>query len=433
MTTKDRFALTLLISAALGAGPSAHAAVPAPAAQEARASSAQRDYEWLKSDSVVQDRNFYFLTLLDASPDVRSAIAQSPLISELVRQRRSRQEASIARCLADVACKIQATQWQDAEISAFGDALASLANRSAFKKLVEKHMRPSGAFVLYDHLDDTEMIKAAWRDTALGLNQIVRIFGLGEPPIYPAIDSISFAPGDDLFSKLLEDAMLVSALATRGNSFYSESLRFSLLLLYLNERENAGFYGDLDSTQNAAARSAASRTRWKNYPYTAILVLGDGPDDAGKQLGSFGKLRLIRAVQLYHEKKAPFIIVSGGSVHPARTTVNEADVMKKELMTRYAIPESAIIMDPDARHTTTNFRNSTRLMFRYGFPMDRKSLVTTSSGHSQYASGDVFRQKARDELGYQPMTAGPRLSAFEFEFSSNLQSLQRNALDPLDP
>ncbi len=78
------------------------------------------------------------------------------------------------------------------------------------------------------------------------------------------------------------------------------------------------------------------------------------------------------AVKRYRQGLAPLLLVSGGAVHPKRTPYNEALEMKKELMNVYGIPARAIIVEPHARHTTTNFRNAARLVYRYGIPADKK-------------------------------------------------------------
>ena len=78
---------------------------------------------------------------------------------------------------------------------------------------------------------------------------------------------------------------------------------------------------------------------------------------------------------MYRQHQAPFIIVSGGRVHPYHTPYNEAFEMKKYLMDVWQIPESAIIIEPHARHTTTNFRNAARIMFRNGFPVTLSKIL----------------------------------------------------------
>ena len=135
----------------------------------------------------------------------------------------------------------------------------------------------------------------------------------------------------------------------------------------------------------------------------------------------------------YQEKKAPLIIVSGGHAHPFRSPFAEAIEMKKELIARYHIPEERILIDPHARHTTTNLRNATRLMIAYQIPIDRASLVVTNNMHSQYTGDIRFAERCLEELGYLPAVIQKRLNATTLEFLPNLESLQQNPLEPLDP
>ena len=48
----------------------------------------------------------------------------------------------------------------------------------------------------------------------------------------------------------------------------------------------------------------------------------------------------------FRQKKAPFILVSGGNVHPNLTPYNEALEMKMALMREFGVPENAILVDP---------------------------------------------------------------------------------------
>ena len=127
------------------------------------------------------------------------------------------------------------------------------------------------------------------------------------------------------------------------------------------------------------------------------------------------------------------MIVSGGFVHPSQTEYSEAIEMKRDLMTRFRIPEEAILVDPHARHTTTNMRNAARLLYRYGIPFDRKALVTSDPGQSDYIENQTFAKRCVDELGYVPYRLLGRTSAFDLEFLPLRDSLQSDPRDPLDP
>jgi uncharacterized SAM-binding protein YcdF (DUF218 family) len=105
-----------------------------------------------------------------------------------------------------------------------------------------------------------------------------------------------------------------------------------------------------------------------------------------------GRQRATHAALDYRAHKAPFILVSGGYVHPSQTRFSEAIEMKRALMTDLHIPESAIIVDPHARHTTTNMRNAVREMFRYGIPTDKPGLVVSDSGQVPRSWKPSFRE-----------------------------------------
>jgi hypothetical protein len=107
--------------------------------------------------------------------------------------------------------------------------------------------------------------------------------------------------------------------------------------------------------------------------------------------------------------------------------------MKKDLMARYKIPEHAILIDPHARHTTTNFRNAARLIYRYGIPPEKMALVTTSMYQSYYIGDMNLDERCEKELGYVPYHLFERLSKFDIEFKPRIESLHADPMDPLDP
>ena len=61
-------------------------------------------------------------------------------------------------------------------------------------------------------------------------------------------------------------------------------------------------------------------------------MLGAGPEEPNVSISPEGKLRSAYAAMMYRQHQAPFIIVSGGRVHPYHTPYNEAFEMKKYLM-----------------------------------------------------------------------------------------------------
>jgi hypothetical protein len=124
--------------------------------------------------------------------------------------------------------------------------------------------------------------------------------------------------------------------------------------------------------------------------------------------------------------------VSGGKVHPYKTTFNEAVEMKKYMIEQLAIPESAIIAEPHARHTTTNMRNAARLMLKYGIPTDRPGLVSTTRGQS-YMIANTLAERCRREIGYSPFRPGKILSESLTEFYALKEAFRIDPEEPMDP
>jgi hypothetical protein len=215
--------------------------------------------------------------------------------------------------------------------------------------------------------------------------------------------------------------------------FFQPTLRFSLGLLDANHRDEAARFEPLEEGENRAAIRHIPGVDWARYCYSAIVVPGAGNEREGVSLSAWGKLRLTLAVRRFREGKAPFLLVSGGFVHPNQTPYCEAIEMKKALMADFGIPESAIIVDPYARHTTTNLRNAVRELYRYGAPVKKPGLITSDQEQSAYIAGAVFQDRCFQELGYQPVDELRRVSRFDLAFLPNLESLQDDARDPLDP
>jgi hypothetical protein len=266
------------------------------------------------------------------------------------------------------------------------------------------------------------------------MNRMMAVYGAGTAPRYPEIDGMTYEAASTVWKHDVQ--ILASMLEDDRDSltlFFSPSLRFAGELMFLNHRDEAGRHEPLEFNDNAAAFRRVASVDWDKYPYSAIVVPGAGNDRTGVQLSPGGKLRDEIAAKRFREGKAPFLIVSGGYVHPERTDYSEAIEMKRDLMTRFGIPAEAIIVDPHARHTTTNMRNAARLIYRYALPFDKTALVTTDPQQSDYIENPNFEKRCLDELGYVPYRLQRRTSPFDLEFVPRIESLQSDPTDPLDP
>jgi hypothetical protein len=272
---------------------------------------------------------------------------------------------------------------------------------------------------------------AAWKDAANGLNRLLSIYCLGNDPVYKDIDKVSFDVSSEEYRKILK-AKIKEIKLSKDPLFFEPTLNFALKLLEANRRDEAARYEPLEEGENKTCLHNVKKIRWSDYPYSFILVLGAGPQDSAR-LSQIGAKRADQAAQLFLAHAAPLIMFSGGHVHPMQTRYCEAIEMKKYVMEKYQIPEKSILIDPYARHTTTNFRNGARLAFRYGIPANLKAVVTSSEDHIAYTTKEDFRSRCLKELGYFPVEFISRISPIEAEFKPSVASLFFDANDPLDP
>ncbi len=381
----------------------------------------------LQLRSPLQDKNFYLLSVLEQTPGARKAVKSNPVLARIAQEKLAALEHAAAACKLDVACIAAAFEWSDPQIEEAAHAIGNLDG-------VTEAIRSSGMYVRHHELNDRKLLEQAFVECMRGINHAIGVYGLGKPPRYPLIDAATYDPQKPAYQRILQN--LVAVLQDDKANFdlaFSTSLRFAMEVMILNHRDEAARFEPMEKMDNAASFHRVKSVAWNHYPYSVIVVPGSGNDRPGVRLSPNGKLRDEIAAKRYREGKAPFILVSGGYVHPNQTEYGEAIEMKRDLMLRFHIPEEAIIVDPHARHTTTNMRNAARLMYRYGLPFDRKALVTTDPGQSQYIENPLFAKRCIEELGYVPHQLLGRTSPFDLEFLPAIESLHADPLDPLDP
>jgi len=284
------------------------------------------------------------------------------------------------------------------------------------------------------------MLVEAWIRSAQDMNRIIATYANGIDPRYPEIDSMTYLSNSKTYSSLLtillDDLIVEETAAPRDPLdmlFFEPTLRFSVRLLQSNSRDEAGRLWPLRTGENAHAVEAIVLTEWARFPYSVIVIPGAGSEVANVSLSPWGRERLRLGALAYRSGKAPFLLVTGGFVHPSQTPYCEALEMKRYLMEIYAIPATAILLEPYARHTTTNLRNASREVFDYGLPSDKPMLVVSDEVQSNYIESATFLDRTRKELGYLPVTLGKRLSPTELEAMPSARSLYVDAGDPLDP
>ncbi len=388
----------------------------------------------LRMTQPIVDKNFYLFSALARSAAAQQAIGADPDIARIVAARRDLVGEFERRCKGDVACQLHAISWTDEEILAVSLALQQLGdNDPAVKSVVDNDLRPAMVYPLLSKLSSGQMLAHAWEICAHGLNTIIAVYGEGAAPRYPEIDSISFdMKSDEAKQRVAAVITAESGPDATAHPFYDLTLQTALTLLALNHRDEAGRHEPMEDGVNKMAIAAIATTAWQNYPYTVIVVPGLGPNDPQTALTEGGRQRITLAAQAYREHKAPFILVSGGYVHPAQTRFSEAIEMKRALIADLHVPEAAIIVDPHARHTTTNMRNAVREIFRYGIPTDKPGLVVSDRGQL----GSILTAqlpRCEIELGYAPYKVVGKNSDTEGAFLPLIDALEEDPADPLDP
>ncbi|WP_263350431.1 YdcF family protein [Acidicapsa acidisoli] len=389
----------------------------------------------LPLNAPLQDKNFYLLSLLQKNAEVRRALVADQEIAEISAERKRSVERELAQCKENVACTLKGLLWNDEEIHAVSLALARLYRENkSLRLLVDKELRPSGAYVLYQKQSGDNLLANAWDTCARGLNDVISVYGEGTAPRYPLIDSYSFDVNSADYQQRVHSLVSDINSGTSSSSlFFDLSLNSALQLLALNHRDEAGRLEPMETGVNAAAVKAIAATPWNKFAYSVIVVPGAGPGDRDTALSNSGRKRVQLAAEAYHAGKAPFILVSGGYVHPSQTRFSEAVEMKKALLQDFNVPESAILIDPHARHTTTNMRNAAREIYRYGVPMNKTALVISDAAQVGYIAGQPFADRCLKELGYMPYRILSQPSDTSLAFLPLVESLEQDPIEPLDP
>ncbi len=392
----------------------------------------QASYEFIYNASTVQLKNFYALSLLES--EASSVLLSDPALRDLYKKKNDHLNQAVKECGSDAACYTEPMKFTKAEIKFVSERLSQLYKEdNGLGKLVKKHLIPSGTYVLYDSLPARELLIKAWELEARGINHVLEVYAEGKKPNYPAIDSIAFNVKSRNYGTLAYDVTETARQEGSMSLFFGPSLHYALRWLEVNGRNEAADYEPIQSTVNKAAFEKAMKTDWSKFKYSLILIPGSGPSDPAVALSPVGMLRCRMGALRYFEGLAPFIVVSGGRAHPFKTKYSEAFEMKKYLMEELHVPEVAIILEPHARHTTTNLRNTVRLLFRYGMPLDKPCLITTSRSQSLSIGSPAFAERCRREIGYLPYRLGERLSDTDLEIFPSLNSLQIDNDEPLDP
>jgi len=393
-----------------------------------------QQYHLITGKSIVAAKNYYLLTLLQEDPAARLLISNDTVLATLLRNKNQQLSASIHECKNEIACFTEPIKFSEEEIGQVSVRLSGLyTNSNALGRLVREHLIPSGNYILFQQLPPKEFLVKAWEQDAHGINFVIGVYAEGKKANYPAIDSIAFNVKGAGYSRLLTSLdYLVLNECKDKKLFFLPSLTAALRLLELNEREQAADYEPMNKGENKAAFDRIRTIKWDAYKYSVILIPGAGPEEPTVALSAEGMIRCRLAALQYQKGMAPFIVTSGGKVHPYKTKYCEAVEMKKYMVEKLHVPANAIFIDPHARHTTTNMRNTVRLMYRYGIPLAKPAMTCTTHGQSTMVESTLLA-RCMKELNEAPYRNGLRLSETEMEFYPLLEALHINPMEPMDP
>ena len=352
--------------------------------------------------ATMAKRMFPLVASLDAG-------AVPAALAPVLEGRRKRIDA----CQLAPKCLFLASTWNDAEMEAVAAAVPAAARQAAVP-------------------DDGARAQVA-RELR-GLNAVLQTYGFGTQARYPMIDGPVEQVGGADFKALVADAIWLADAGRQDPAVRLDpSIALAIALVDVNERQDAVDFEPLDQAHNAAPFALARKTDWSRYRYTAIIIPGVGPENPSISLSARGKLHLLLAARRFAEGDVAFIIPSGAAVHPKGSHFVEAVEMRKTLIERFHIPADRIVIEPYARHTTTNLRNATRRLVAMGAPLDRPTLIVANADQSRYITSPEFAARNPAELGYDPGVIGRRLSPYEVEFLPSPRSLRVDPWDPLDP
>ena len=365
---------------------------------------------WASGDHL-QDRLSYLLTVLQQQP-ARGLLEADGQLAALAKEKREALAGALGACQSDLKCLGNKIRWLDADIAAFQARLvAVLASPGGTGLGVLPHVRACGAFALHAGQTDDVLLATAASEA---LSTVRKVF------------DARVAGQADLPNMITQEvaAHPASALA------FEPMLHLALAGLRRAKRDQAAAYEPLVTGPNAAAVARMAKVTWSQWRFALIVVPGEGPTDLTTLLTENGQNRCDLAFERWQAGVAPFILLSGGHVHPDGTPYAEAIEMKKYLLKR-GVPEDALLVDPYARHTTTNLRNAAREMLRYGVPPDRPVLVTSDLFQSAYIT--FIGPRCQDELGYKPFRLLVKLGENDSCWLPDARALYEDARDERDP
>lgn len=387
----------------------------------------------LRSNQLLAERIFFMFAKEKENPGLEKMFTKNSFFQDFYSRKRQRISSAIDNC-EQMKCLVNELMISNDEQEGIINSVSQLyhENDKALQHFIRNQIRPAHAYSFFENYTDSALFVEAWKNEIKGYNYIIKAYLLNEGMIYPKIDSSAF---DVHSTKYRNDVIQVAEKAFsfhKPDFFFAPFINMSLSVLNINGRDEAARLYPLDNI-NKKAYDRIPEIDWSQYPYSGILIFGEGPTKQGVRISEGSKMRSKMGVSLFKEGKAPFLIVSGGYVHPFKTKFNEAEGMKQFLIDSLHIPEDAIIMEPHARHTTTNIRNTNRIFLSNFIPRNKPILGVTVKSHIDFIASQRIVNVFKRDLGFVTFAGLDRLSDTTVSFYPTMSSFQINPLDPLDP
>ena len=385
---------------------------------------------------MVVDKDFYLLTVIEHDPATAELVRKNDVLAGILTNRIALLKQHVNDTCSFPASLLTDFKYTSDDSTKIASAVKALytAHPAAFDHIINGDLRASGYYQRFAPLSNQELLVKAWGQYIYGINYIIDQFGLGKKMRYPRIDSANYVVTSRYYRMVLKDIFaLLDEQTDQMKLFYQPSLAIAMHLMEANDRDEPARFEPMEQKENKKAFDKVKQIQWDKYAYAAIVIPGNGPELYTTPISPDNKIHCDVAAMRYLKGLAPFIITSGGYCYPFRGPYCEAIEMKKYLIAKYNIPEEAIIIDPHARHTTTNIRNTNRLMIRYGIPISKPSLFVTSKSQHDYAMNDAFDRRNLHELGYVPYRGKKSISNQDIVYYPVMECLHMDPLDPLDP
>ncbi|UAY55605.1 YdcF family protein [Arachidicoccus terrestris] len=379
---------------------------------------------------LLTEHIYPFAAAVNAQPSVRTTLARYKPLRKIARARNKLLQKDLKTGQLEKAIRDMEPSPED--VRTIIQSLVRLNNDNPEMATFVEQLRTTQVYTWSAGDPDSAFLRKMVENLTSGMAYAAHVYLFGEKPTYGKIDAISIDLKTPEIRAVLSDSLRRWLKNESADLFYDMPLKTALTALQMNGRTEAIWYDPLTEGMNAAPVAAIKNTDFSNYIYSAILVPGLGPEKSGIRLTEGGKARCRMAAREFEKGEAPFLIVSGGHVHPNKTPYCEAVEMKKYMVDSLHMNESSILIEPYARHTTTNLRNATRLIQLTGMPLDKAVLIVTDESQSSYINKGMRKTSLRD-LGYTPYEQLKILSATHTVFTLNSKSSLVNPLDPLDP